>query len=487
MGSSKLTRLLLQEISRRKCVGIVLERTAPKDLSRPGALHERRYSNLSASLEKELFEADHLKEESSSVCIYKVPAVMRGVERKAFQPSIMSIGPYHHGVERLQVQEELKRKFVGRLFDQSRENGVKFEIVKSAMGKLEEEARICYSEEIDLKSEEFVNMMLVDGCFIVELFREVWQQGLEHQIPFIKRWMLPVLRRDFIMLENQLPLFVLNKLFQMTSSGAPAEPLPSLQNLALHFFNPLLQRDFDTRPTEGASDARHVLDLFRSTILPVGVVRRKQPKMIPSMTELKEAGIKVQKARYPRLLDITCEEKVLKIPPLYLDDRKCTLFRNMVAFEKCHRSCHPDVTTYLFFFDALINSAKDVGLLHYNEVLHHSLGSNKEVARLVSKVCKEIDRDVDESYLFFVVHDANSFCNSFWAKKRAALARHYFSSWGVGVSTIGALFALYLTLIQTTTGVAGSLTQLKGNYFGSFLTDSLLLPLFGKPRSGGGD
>ncbi|GLT54628.1 hypothetical protein SLA2020_278110 [Shorea laevis] len=137
--------------------------------------------------------------------------------------------------------ERLKQKFVHRLFDQ---NGVKLDLVKNALEKLEEEARICYSEEIPLKSDKFVEMMLIDGCFIVELLREVWQHKSGHQIPFIQRWMLPTFRRDLIMLENQLPFFVLSELFQMTSSRTPI----SLQKLALHFFNPLLQRDLDTTP-----------------------------------------------------------------------------------------------------------------------------------------------------------------------------------------------------------------------------------------------
>jgi hypothetical protein len=83
----------------------------------------------------------------------------------------------------------------------------------------------------------------------------------------------------------------------------------------------------------------------------------------------------------------------LTIPPLYIDDHRATLFRNMLAFEKCHRLCHPDVTTYLFFFDGLINSAKDVGLLHYKGVLHHSLGNNREVAKLINNLCKEVVPD----------------------------------------------------------------------------------------------
>ncbi|GLT54629.1 hypothetical protein SLA2020_278120 [Shorea laevis] len=132
----------------------------------------------------------------------------------------------------------------------------------------------------------------------------------------------------------------------------------------------------------------------------------------------------------------------------------------MMAFEKCHRDCRPDVTTYMFFFDGLVNSANDVGLLHYNEVLHHSLGSYKEVAKLVSTMCREIDRDADDSYLYMVADEANSYFSSSYAKVRAGLVRHYFSSWLVGFSTFGAIFALYLTLVQTASGIAGALDPL---------------------------
>ncbi|OVA01389.1 Protein of unknown function DUF247 [Macleaya cordata] len=45
--------------------------------------------------------------------------------------------------------------------------------VESAIRKIEEEARKCYSEPINMNSNEFVEMMLlVDGLFIIELFRK---------------------------------------------------------------------------------------------------------------------------------------------------------------------------------------------------------------------------------------------------------------------------------------------------------------------------
>jgi hypothetical protein len=477
MWNSRLTRLFFQQITRKQFHSSADTRT--------GAFHGRPFSSNSL---KEALKPEITEEITSSVCIYKVPDIMRRVQRKAYEPNVISIGPYHHGVERLAAMENIKLKFVRRLFDQ---NGLELDLVKNTLRKMEKEARICYSEEkeIRLEKDQFVEMMLIDGCFVVELLREVWRHESEHQIPFIQRWMLPTFRRDLIMLENQLPFFILSELFQITSKSTPPQP-PCLQKLALHFFNPLLQRDFDTTPpkivpTDQGIGARHFLDLFRSTILPVTPARRKQTNMIRSTTELKESGVKIQRAKHSQLLDVTYEKGVLKIPPLYIDDYKGTLFRNMMAFEKCHRDCHPDVTTYMFFFDGLINSAKDVWLLHYNEVLQHSLGSNREAAKLVSTICREIDRVADESYLYMVVDDANSYFASSYARIRAGLVRHYFSSWLVGLSTMGAIFALYLTLVQTASGIASALEPLRKVDFGSYIKDSVLLPFYGKPCSGG--
>ena len=132
-------------------------------------------------------------------------------------------------------------------------------------------------------------MMLIDGCFIIELFKELNQKqnftqqklDIDEERSLIKRWMLPTLRRDLIMLENQLPLFVLCELFQLiTNSSSSTKATPSLQELALRFFNPLFQRNHSgTQENQGNQpnldestvkgfEGKHFLDLFRSSILP---------------------------------------------------------------------------------------------------------------------------------------------------------------------------------------------------------------------------
>ncbi|MBA0854609.1 hypothetical protein Goshw_002525 [Gossypium schwendimanii] len=169
--------------------------------------------------------------------------------------------------ERLQAMEELKWKFFHRLFRPNQPNGVELDPAMKAMEDLEQDACRCYWDNAEQHSNHrFVRMMPADGCFIVELLRE-----LKHNFqcaPFVKRWMLPTLRWDLIMLENQLPLFVLQKLFELTKGSE--ESRTCLEQLALCFFNPLLQSQRDARAVnaQGIQNTLHFLDLFRKSILP---------------------------------------------------------------------------------------------------------------------------------------------------------------------------------------------------------------------------
>ncbi|KAI4379358.1 hypothetical protein MLD38_005669 [Melastoma candidum] len=76
------------------------------------------------------------------------------------------------------------------------------------------ESRSCCSEEFeDSSSDEFVQMMVLDGVFVVELLR-LYHKGTQVEMGtpvkepiFATRWMLPNITRDLIMFENQLPMF----------------------------------------------------------------------------------------------------------------------------------------------------------------------------------------------------------------------------------------------------------------------------------------
>ncbi|XP_020201934.2 putative UPF0481 protein At3g02645 [Cajanus cajan] len=444
-------------------------------------------SNWKHHMKKEL-ESGKPEESNNHICIYKVPSNMRMVEPKAYRPNNISIGPYHHGSPHVRNMEALKTNFYRRLFNSN--NGAILDEAFKFLEEQESDIRRCYMEDIKLSSDEFLQMMLIDASFIIQLLRDLSACEFK-QVPCLNRWMLPIIRRELIMLENQLPMFVLNKLFELTrvDDATSSQPCMNLKALAVRFFYPLLHVDSDNFPAE-CDELRglHFLDLLRSSIRPKlegEKPRGAQHHMVRSVTELMEAGVRIKADESRQLLDITFGNKLgliikqLTIPPLYINDHRGTAFRNIVAFEKCHKECNPDVTTYLFFFNGLINSSNDVSHLHYKGVLHHSLGNDNTVSELINNITKEIVRDKEESYLYNVVNDANSYFASIRARIRASLVHHYLTSWVVGISTIGALLALYFTFIQTVFSFADALEALENKRFRRLVVDAFCIPFRG--------
>ncbi|KAK1318031.1 hypothetical protein QJS10_CPB04g00981 [Acorus calamus] len=103
------------------------------------------------------------------------------------------------------------------------------------MKQMEERAQSCYSQSIGVLSNEFVEMMLLDGCFIIFLLareddvaREVLDNALKKGDggPIDpKRWILEDAKRDLLLIEN--PFFVVRELFELfiTNSFASLERL----------------------------------------------------------------------------------------------------------------------------------------------------------------------------------------------------------------------------------------------------------------------
>ncbi|XP_052188575.1 UPF0481 protein At3g47200-like [Diospyros lotus] len=513
MGSCKLTRLMLQMIKQGGSRSIGEIKATPNARSR----HLQRKTCLNCGI-----RASH-KDESRTelpgeVSIYKVPAEFCRVEPDAYNPRIISIGPYHHGAQRLQDMEAVKWQFFNRLFDPRQPNAASLTQVYEAVEEYEEQARSYYSETIGICKEKFVEMMILDGCFILQLFRQLKQPDSKDNLDIIKRWMIPFLRRDLIMLENQLPLVVLEKLHNLTKSKTTADEDESLKELALHFFRPLIEPR-NEKPIEQSilrywldhfsssilhtidsfkspiqsvqlntvstsnyreNPPRHLLDLFRSDLLPTVKERKREPHIMRSAKELKEAFIKIRKRDNCKPLDLSFKARrfrrhVLEIPPLHINDYNGTLYRNLVAFEQCHSSCKPDVTRYLFFLDGLVDSEKDVELLHYAGVVQHSLGNKKQVAALICKLCKDVAPDVQESYLHQVVGGIHTHCSKFRYRLIASLVHNYFSNIWVGASTVFAILLIYLTVVQTSCGIAD--TKMLEHGFWSSLKKSFLAPV----------
>ncbi|KAF8025956.1 hypothetical protein BT93_F2707 [Corymbia citriodora subsp. variegata] len=434
--------------------------------------------------------------------IYRVPNNLCEVHKNAFQPKMVSIGPFHY-LDReeklqLQVMEEHKMRFLSDDCEgEEDDNGgwmasaVLLDDLVKTIQKLEEKMRACYSESFDeINSYEFVQMMVVDGCFLVELLclyhdhvctETVEMQNkagpwslhnimpvyvtttlINHQSDeyssitfhwngkwddpiFTTPWMLRTLQRDLLMLENQLPFFVLMKLYELINNNIDQQAV--LQEvLAVTFFDPLLPRDNAASKLNTTKPYTHLLDVIRSTFLqstqwnPDGSVSAlvRERQLIHFVSELKEAGVRFNKRKGHDLLDINFAHGTLQTPPLSMDDNTVPLFLNFVADEQCHDHAKP-FTNYFMFSDSLVNSLGDIQILHTHRIINHVLGSNGDVANLLNKLCREIVYDLDQCYLPNKMKVVNDYCKPHDESKY--LHGH--------ASLFAAIILLLLTLLQT--------------------------------------
>ncbi|KAF5465129.1 hypothetical protein F2P56_015160 [Juglans regia] len=154
-------------------------------------------------------------------CIYKVHEQLRNVNEKAYKPVLLAIGPYNDQNKVGQgFMKEHKLRYLQQMLKRTK-GSVKAYI--ATLKELEERALKYYGEHISQTSNEFVEMMLLDGCFIIELFHkyEIYCKagGCQDDPIFKMKWVLPRIARDLLLFENQLPFFVLAKLFGMSQSN----------------------------------------------------------------------------------------------------------------------------------------------------------------------------------------------------------------------------------------------------------------------------
>ncbi|KAK2650750.1 hypothetical protein Ddye_018239 [Dipteronia dyeriana] len=118
------------------------------------------------------YKLKNIHEPVKQCSIYKVPRDLRNIDRKAYTPQVISIGPFHHGKHWLSEMENQKSKYMLEFLKREGvEKGAKK--LKEFKGFIEEKEQIIrsyYQENSTLLSPEFVKMILRDAVFIIEFF-----------------------------------------------------------------------------------------------------------------------------------------------------------------------------------------------------------------------------------------------------------------------------------------------------------------------------
>ncbi|KAF2288432.1 hypothetical protein GH714_007450 [Hevea brasiliensis] len=299
--------------------------------------------------------------------IYKLPACVTDLNKKAYRPQAVSFGPYHHGEDHLKTMEEHKHRALLHFLKRANKPlQVFIESLTDVVQILKD-----YYYPLDMSWQEdtarFLQMMILDGCFLLEILR-IGTHTLDDYAPndpifssHGKLYIMPYIMRDMLMLENQLPLLVLDKLIAVESGKEKDEEFVN---------NYIVKFCFPNDPVSSLGKCLHPLDVYRKSLLQKNVGKEKRrsrsrsrrhkegSNIIRSATELNEAGIRFKKSKTRSLKDISFKGGVLRLPVIVVDDATESIFLNLIAFERFHVGAGNEVTSYVFFMDNIIDSER---------------------------------------------------------------------------------------------------------------------------------
>ncbi|KAK9117511.1 hypothetical protein Sjap_016458 [Stephania japonica] len=272
------------------------------------------------------------------------------------------------------------------------------------------------------------------------------------------------LRRDLLLLENQIPFIVLEKLLNLTSEKY------DIHKIIKPFFNGILPASVQDDRAAAPNYGKHLLDLLRSYLIlssnPLECYDEELTKTLQfydweptkCATDISEAGVKFKTStRYGNygLFDIKFDNGALEIPPFRFGESVTVLFRNLIALEQCQGHQHL-VTSYVFLLHGLLKSPDDVKLLRPSMIVGRLAIDDQTVVNEVKNLCKGVV--LNEFYYKSLCHGVNAYCRTdCWRKCKATwerdylkpLRRDYFNTPWAFVSFAAAVILLLLTTIQT--------------------------------------
>ncbi|XP_068639612.1 UPF0481 protein At3g47200-like [Aristolochia californica] len=458
---------------------------------------QHRYDEAQSYLarDKPTLQERSSKITDKSVTIYRVPEAMRqsGEKESLYEPTCIDVyDPLWKGDD---------EHYYFHLYSILKENNDKG--LADYLQMMEEQ-----KEEIAKRNEEHISTdfshlfdLLLSSCFILDLFLKYCDGKLSpaDDPECGHRWVYD-LWVDLLLVENQIPFFILEKVYEMAYTEMDRPPL---EILALFFFDQFVPMNEEKKidlvsyrkfvpmnkekNIDGRSEVYHLLHLVHHLLIPSDPGRHKRLKRmhriiyglwgtlfkclgrgmqlpmdvewfdhlsrmrtIPTATTLQQAGVKFR-PREDRGFVVEFNIGVLELPYLHVRTTTKKFLRNLIAWEQCHRGAEKYFTNYAIFMDYLINTSKDIEILIESGVLEHSLKNNEEVVQVFNSLSDNLVYAKLESYDFLpeLCMELNRYCESWFNKWWTKLMTDYFGSPWTTISLIAAVLIVLFTFLQT--------------------------------------
>jgi hypothetical protein len=373
---------------------------------------------------------------------------------------VAPVGPYHHHISESRPPLISRAKKCAIVeFLARREFGLDTVAFLRWAWENETQARGCYERDsCTLSAKKLAEMLLLDGCLVLlavfvlrkSSLRKLYPQCLAADISVSARTRgrtrlaqdfinlsadislhMKQTRLDLLLLGNQIPFFVLDKLHSLLKDTLFSGIERSIQELALSCFddirpspNPKPSPDLLFPPT-----VHHLLHLFHWSRVPPGkhAVDASSPLLgepesnLPCATWFEDSGLSLSSkhAAAPGTLHMVFQRNllgargVLRVPALHIHRYSELVFHNLIAFEQSHVRCGVAVTTYSICMARLLQSEADAKLLRKRGILAHTHKTDKDIVDLFKKLGDEYRHDAFYSRdLLDLCKDVDAYHNS---------------------------------------------------------------------------
>ncbi|KAH7663960.1 HP0062-like domain-containing protein [Dioscorea alata] len=412
------------------------------------------------------FNGDEEQKQLKKRSIYQLPPFAKMMKSATvLTPQVVSFGPYHHGNPNLMLVEGYKKTaLIHFLVNAGRPLQYFIDEMKNHVNDLQ----ACYDflEDEWEDKDKFIELMITDGCFMLEVLRIHEKQPVKapyatHDPIFsdhATQHKLLHIKKDMLMLENQLPLLVLKVLHQGKTDK-------EINNLVFKFFE--MEDMLNTTPDQLGL---HVLDLYRKGLIGAqtkpsaaatfinicissaqeNITQPPQSANVQMLNAMKlyQSHVRFVPSEEKKITCISFEKGILKLPYFIVDDATESTFLNLMAFEHLHVGLEDEVTSYVCFMDELIDSADDVQLLRSKKIIHTAVGSDQAAADLLNSLTKEVTHD-PKGKIQEVREAVKKYSGKNLNRWLADLLHLYFETPWKTLAAVAAVLLLVLTIVQT--------------------------------------
>ncbi|XP_057779974.1 UPF0481 protein At3g47200-like [Salvia miltiorrhiza] len=396
--------------------------------------------------------------------IHRVPPQLRrrNENRREYDPTIVSLGPYHHGQPELRAAEEVKHRFLDRLASGS--GNSKTALHGTILARIGE-FRAYYADDkcVDkFDDRELATMMLLDACLMVALM-----EGLAGDSDVFLFWhqclgiaTLQFAFPDLMLLENQLPFPALSLIVNLRRGKEGAGLINS-------FLNWFLTGDFKPQicsKSDGVEELPlHLLEAChrmlvgsKSPTQKISGLKFTNPERditTRSVMDLKSKGIEVTASSSCSIRDIkfipgAFQKAELQLPTRMVWSHALSTLSNVIAYEMSPGTASEfEVLSYANFMKALTESVEDAKELQEKGIFINRFQNQQQ---LVEELRGVDTFGMDNLEIFKEVKvEIEEHCKSKAKTWMADLIHTFFASPWTVIALFAAIILLCLTLVQT--------------------------------------